>query len=139
MYENNHFKYEKGSLVDSGIHQKLDECRGLVAGSLVLVVKMTKIMSGGQAARLGVQEGDIWCSRDEWKASAHPDGRGLWSSLVKYMEGFKGKQRQLTIYRKDNGKWIKKSFLFDGGAGGFVYSYDVISAADYDAMKSALP
>ena len=139
LYEDNHFKYEKGGLVDLGIHQELDECRGLVVGRLVLVVKMTKITPGGQAERLGVREGDIWCSLDEWRASDYPCGRGMWSSLVKYMAGLNGRQHQMSVYRKNNGKWIKKSFLFDGGVDGFVYGYDVIPAADYDAMKSALP
>ena len=139
LCESNNFKYEKGSLADRCIHRYLDECRDIVAGRLALVVKMTKITSGGQADRLGVREGDIWCALDEWKASDYPDGRGLWSSLVKFMEGFRGRQRRLTVYRMDNGKWIKKSFLFDGSAGGFVYGYDVVPAADYNAMKGALP
>ena len=139
LCESNNFKYEKGSLSDLCIHRYLDECRDIVAGRLALVVKMTKITSGGQADRLGVREGDIWCALDEWKASDYPDGMGLWSSLVKLMEGFTGRQRRLTVYRMDNGKWIKKSFLFDGSAGGFVYGYDVVPAADYNAMKGALP
>lgn len=135
----NHFKYKKGDVLDSGIHQELEECRELVAGRLVLVVKINKITTGGQAERLGVREGDIWCSLDEWKESNYPGGKGLWSSVVKQMEDFNDKKSTLTVCRMENGRWTKKSFRFGGGAGGFVYGYGVIPAADYYAIKSALP
>lgn len=136
MYEDNHFKYEEGDLVDLGIHQKLDECRGLVSGRLMLVVKMTKITSGGQADRLGVREGDIWSALDDWKADDYADGKGLWNSLVKLMAHFQGKPRRLTVYRIDNGSWSKHTFQFDGSLGGFVYAYGALPSEVFNAMKS---
>lgn len=135
LYEENHFKYEKGSCVDLGIHRKLEECIDLVAGRMTLVVKMTKIIPKGQAERLGVREGDVWCSLDDWKADDYPDGTGLWNSLVKFMAHFQGKPRRLTVFREVNGEWVKLTFLFDGSVGGFVYGYDVMPAKVFNAMK----
>lgn len=137
MYDDKHFKYEKGGVVDTSIHQRLEECRGLVSGRFKLVIKMKKITKNGQAERLGVKAGDVWCALDEWKADEYPDGKGLWNSLVKFMVHFNGKPRQLTVYRLDNGKWVKKTFQFDGSVGGFVYGYDALPAEEFNAMKAS--
>ena len=137
IFEDNHFKYKKGDVVDLGIHQMLDECKELVAGRLKLVIKMIKITKGEQADRLGVKAGDVWYALDEWKADDYPDGKGLWDSLVKRMAHFQGKQRQLTVCRMDNGKWTKKAFQFDGSVGGFTYGYDVLPSEAFKAMKKA--
>ena len=102
---------------------------------MTLVVKMTKIIPKGQAERLGVREGDVWCSLDDWKADDYPDGTGLWNSLVKFMAHFQGKPRRLTVFREVNGEWVKLTFLFDGSVGGFVYGYDVMPANVFNAMK----
>ena len=136
MVEDRNIALVKGSRLELGIREKIEQCRRLVAGDLRLVVKVTQITKGGQADRLGVKAGDVWYALDEWKADDYPDGKGLWHSLVKFMAHFQEKPRQLTVYRMGNGKWMKKIFQFDGSSGGFVYGYEALPSELFNAMKT---